>query len=100
MNKEQEKEFYELYDELVEIVKITSGILQWYDFDKIKPGSIYIWTKATDPDDMSTWGENVFDICSNEIVFYGDNHDVIEEAKPAIKIIQEHLLKMENISKR
>lgn len=98
MNKEQEKEYYKLYDELANIVRIDSGILQWYDFDKIKPYGVYIWTKASDPDDMDTWGRNLFDIYADKIVFYGDKHEIIEEAKPAIREIQKQLLKMEEFA--
>ena len=94
MNKYEEDQYYKLYKELAELVK-TCGILQYYDYDKIKSDSVYIWTKATDENDMSTWGRNLFDICSDEIVFYGEKYEIIEEAWPAIKEIQTQLLKME-----
>ena len=97
--KEREDKFYKLYDELADLVE-TCGILDYYDYDKIKFHSVYIWTKAIDPNDMDTWGENLFDICSDEIVFYAEDHIIIEEAKPAIKKIQEQLLKIENLYKQ
>ena len=67
-----------LYNELTEISK---GILQYYDIDKIKPYSVYIWTKDED-------SKNVFDICDDEIVFYVKDHKILEEAKPIIEQIQ------------
>ena len=100
MDKLEEEQYYKLYEELVEIVNITSGILRWYDFDKIKSYSVYIWTKATDQNDIDTWGRNLFDICSDEIMFYGEKHEVIDAAWPAIKEIQEQLLKIEKFTKK
>lgn len=70
--------FNVIYDELVQISK---EILSYYDIDKIKPYSVYIWTKGKD-------SENVFDIMVDEIVFYVKGHKIIEEAKPIIKKIQ------------
>ena len=100
MNKYVEDEYYKLYSELAELVRKPDGILQWYDYDKVKEDSVYIWTKATDPNDMSTWGANLFDICSDQLVFYVKNHEVIEAAWPAIKEIQAHLLKMEEVARK
>ena len=94
MKKYEEDEYYKLYQELTDVVK-ECGILQYYDYDKIKSYAVYIWTKATDENDMSTWGRNLFDIHSDEIVFYGEKHKVIEAAWPAIKEIQKQLFKME-----
>jgi hypothetical protein len=67
-----------LYDELVQISK---EILPYYDIDKIKPHSVYIWTKGEN-------GDNVFDILTEEIMFYVNDHIVIEDAKPIIEKIQ------------
>lgn len=67
-----------LYDELI---KISKGILKYYDIDKVKPYSVYIWTKGEN-------GKNVFDICDNAIVFYVKDHKIIEEAQPIIEQIQ------------
>jgi hypothetical protein len=74
-----------LYDELVQISK---EILPYYDIDKIKSYSVYVWTKGED-------GENVFDILADEIVFYVKDHVIIEEVKPIIKKIQ---LKLKEIN--
>lgn len=70
--------FYFLYDELV---KICEEIRAYYDIDKIKPDSVYIWTKGEN-------GENVFDICEEGIVFYVEGHMITDEVKPIIEKIQ------------
>ena len=75
-----------LYNELTQISK---DILPYYDIDKIKPYSVYIWTKGKG-------SENVFDICGDEIIFYVKDHKIIEEAKPIIEKIQ---LKLKEISR-
>ena len=79
-----EKEFNEYYDSLCEI---ACEILPYYDIDKTKTYAVYIWNKADNLDDQ--W--NVFDIYSNEIVMYDEEHEIIEEAKPIIKRIQDKL---------
>lgn len=79
-----EKEFNEYYNSLCEI---ASEILPYYDIDKTKTYAVYIWNKADNLDDQ--W--NVFDIYSNEIVMYDEEHEIIEEAKPIIKRIQDKL---------
>lgn len=73
-----------------ELVQIANEIRQYYDIDKVKWHSVYIWTKESEVDD-DDWGENVFDIQKNEIVFYVKDHVIIEEAKPIIKKIQAKL---------
>jgi hypothetical protein len=69
---------------------IVDEIRPYYDIGKIKPYSVYIWTKdnpnADNEDD--TYGRNVFDICEDELIFYVENHVVIEGAKPIIEKIQ------------
>lgn len=74
-----------LYNELLQISK---EILPYYDIDKIKSYSVYIWTKGEN-------GENVFDICENEILFYIKDHIIIKEATPIIEKIQ---LKLKEIN--
>ena len=83
-------EFMQLYNELVQIV---DEIRPYYDIDKVKWYSVYIWTKESEVDD-NDWGENVFDIQEDEIVFYVKDHVIIEEAKPIIKKIQAKLKKL------
>lgn len=80
-------EFMQLYNELVQI---ADEIRPYYDIDKVKWYSVYIWTKESEVDD-DDWGENVFDIQEDEIVFYVKDHVIIEEAKPIIKKIQAKL---------
>lgn len=84
VNDMSEKEFNDYYDSLCEI---ASEILPYYDIDKIKTYAVYIWNKADNLEDR--W--NVFDIYSNEIVMYDKEHEIIEEAKPIIKKIQDKL---------
>ena len=76
-----------------ELTRIVDEIRVYYDVDKIKRDSVYIWTKdnpnADNEDDRR--GQNVFDICEDELIFYVEDHEVIEEAKPAIKKIQAKL---------
>ena len=86
-----EEKYYKLYDELIEI---TKEILPYYDIDKAKPYSVYIWSKE-DENDPTDWGSNVFDINANEIVFYDKNHKIIEEALPIINKIQYKLKEIE-----
>lgn len=68
-----------MYDDLIRIVK---PLYKYYDIDKIKPYAVYVWDKEDD--------KNIFDICDNEIVLYEDV-EIIEEAKPIIKKIQQQL---------
>lgn len=84
INDMSEKEFNDYYDSLCEI---ASEILPYYDIDKIKTYAVYVWNKADNLEDQ--W--NVFDIYSNEIVMYDKEHEIIEEAKPIIKKIQDKL---------
>ena len=84
INDMSEKEFNDYYDSLCEI---ASEILPYYDIDKTKTYAVYIWNKADNLEDQ--W--NVFDIYSNEIVMYDKEHEIIEEAKPIIKKIQDKL---------
>lgn len=81
-------QFDTLYNELVQI---SNEIKLYYDIDKIKPYTVYIWTKGED-------GVNVFDILADEIVFYVKNHILIEEVKPIIKKIQLKLKEIERCS--
>lgn len=83
MNKEDN--YDRLYKELVEIAKELES---YYDIDKIKSYSVYIWTKG---DGIEDFGENVFDIMENEIVYYVKDHIIIKDAIPIIKKIQSKL---------
>lgn len=61
----------------------------YYDIDKVKSYSIYVWTKGVNDDDF---GENVFDIEKNEIIFYNKKHKILKEVMPIIKRIQKELI--------
>jgi hypothetical protein len=74
--------FYKLYDELVEV---AHKIDPYYDIDKIKPYSVYIWTKS------DFCGENVFDIEADKIVYYVQDHVIPIDVMPIIKEIQAKL---------
>lgn len=75
-----------LYEELIQI---SHKIEPYYDVDKVKTWSVFIWTKGDD-------GENVFDIMPNEIVFYVQDHKIIEEALPIIEEIQAKLRELKS----
>lgn len=72
-----------------ELIQTSKEILEYYDIDKIKPYTVYVWTKGDT-------GKNVFDILEDKIVFY-EEHNIIEKAKPTIKKIQ---LKLKEIRKQ
>ena len=72
----------------IELHKAVDEIRPYYDIDKVKPYSVYIWTK----DDGDVWGNNVFDIMKNEIVFYDKTHVIPEEVIPIIRNIQSKLM--------
>ena len=75
-----------LYEELVQAAK---AIEPYYDIDKIKSYSVYIWTKGDgDPNSDNYWGENVFDIQEDRLVFYVEGHTIPEEVTPIIRNIQ------------
>ena len=92
-------DFWKSYKELVGIV---DEIRTYYDVDKIKSYSVYIWTKdnpnADSEDDR--YGQNVFDICEDELIFYVEDHEIIEEAKPVIEKIQAKLREISSAAKQ
>lgn len=81
--------------ELDKLFKIAHEIKSWYSVDKVKDYAVHIWTKDTN----EGFGENVFDIEADDIVFYVE-HEIIPEAIPVIKRIQEQLKKIEIIGKQ
>ena len=86
MNKYERDDL--LYAELVQAAK---EIEPYYDIDKIKSYSVYIWTKGNEDADSDTeeyWGSNVFDIQEDRIVFYVEDHIIPEEVMPIIQNIQ------------
>lgn len=83
------------FDELyMELVKLSKELHSYYDVDKIKPYSVYVWNKGDIEDD----DENIFDIMADKIVFYGihGEHDLVEESRLIIKKIQDKLKEMQN----
>lgn len=89
LSEEQMDKFSQLYEELI---VISNEILPYYDIDKIKPYSVYIWSKE-EPNDF---GENLFDIEANRVIFYNYQHEIINDAMPIIKKIQYKLKEIEN----
>lgn len=86
MNKYERDDL--LYEELVQA---ANEIIPYYDIDKIKSYSVYIWTKGNEDADINTeeyWGSNVFDIQEDRIVFYVKDHIIPEEVMPIIQNIQ------------
>ncbi|MBR6689737.1 MAG: hypothetical protein IKL65_00200 [Bacilli bacterium] len=84
VNDMSEEEYWKYYDSLCEIVQ---ELTKYYDIDKTKMYAVYVWNKADSLDNQ--W--NVFDIHSNKIIMYDEEHEIIEEAKPIIKRIQDKL---------
>ena len=72
----------------MELHKAVNQIRPYYDVDKVKPYSVYIWTK----DDGDVLGDNVFDIQKDEIIFYDKTHVIPDEVMPIIRNIQSKLI--------
>lgn len=84
-----------LYDELW---NLAHELQPWFDIDKVKPYSVYVWTKSEDINDPDyPFGENVFDIFEDHLQFYQCNHcwRLPNEVMPIIKKIQEKLHEIE-----
>ena len=71
---------------------ISNEILPYYDIDKVKPYSVYIWSK----ENPNGFGENLFDIEVNRVIFYNKQHRIVKDAIPIIKKIQYKLKEIEN----
>jgi len=63
--------------------ELCEELEKWYDIDKIKSYSVYVWDKVKD--------ENIFDIQKNTIVFYYDIA-IPREHMSTIKKIQNELI--------
>ena len=84
-NKQRKHQYYELLKlEYNELVQISNELLTYYDIDRIRFYSIYVWTKGEN-------GENVFNIHKDEIIYYDKNHKIVKDALPIIKRIQDKL---------
>lgn len=95
MTKEELAKRIEKEDLLFEeLVQAANEIRPYYDIDKIKSYSVYIWTKGNEDADTDTeeyWGSNVFDIQEDRIVFYVEDHIIPKEVMPIIQNIQSKL---------
>lgn len=81
------KKYYDLYYQL--LCEKVDKLRPYYDIDKIKSYGVFVWNKADNLDNQ----DNVFDIMGDKIVFYTDDHTIIEEAKPIIEDIQSFIKK-------
>ena len=73
-----------------ELWNLAHELQPWFDIDKVKSYSVYVWTKdSNDPD--RPFGENVFDIYEDYLQFYQCTKpwQLPNEAVPIIKKIQE-----------
>lgn len=89
MDKLTVNDYYNYYEK---INQKSKDLLPYYDVDKVKPYSIYVWTKGEN-------GMNVFDIEEYEIYMYEENHEINPEALPIIKELQEMMIKLTKIGK-
>lgn len=78
-----------------ELWDLAHELQPWFDIDKVKPYSVYVWTRDYDDPDL---GENVFDICSDHLQFYHcmKPWSLPNEAMVIIKKIQEKLKEIED----
>lgn len=78
-----------------ELWDLAHELQPWFDIDKVKPYSVYVWTRDSEDPDL---GENVFDICSNHLQFYHCEHPwrLANEAMLVIEKIQEKLKEIED----
>lgn len=74
-----------------ELWKLAHELEPWFDIDKVKPYSVYVWTKGID-------GDNVFDICHDHLQFYtcARPWKLPNEAMLVIKKIQEKLKEIDD----
>lgn len=78
-----------------ELWELAHELQPWFDIDKVKPYSVYVWTRDSEDPDL---GENVFDICSDCLQFYHCTKpwSLPNEAMVIIKKIQEKLKEIED----
>lgn len=87
--------YYLSYKELVEA---AMELQPYYDIDKIKPYSVYVWSKPNnyESDNVDNWGVNLFDICEDRIIYYVDGYTIPDEVVPIIEKVQQKLKKLSN----
>ena len=93
LKKYNQNKFNQLYEELIQS---AYELLPYYDIDKIKYYSVYVWSKETTDD----FGENLFDIESNDIIFYNKEHKILKDALPTIEKIQAKLKEIDDFYNR
>lgn len=83
-----------MYDELW---NLAHELRPWFDIDKVKGYSVYVWTKDDENDEENPFGENVFDIYANYLQFYQCTKpwQLSNEAWSIIHKIQEKLKEIE-----
>lgn len=76
---------------------ISQKLRPYYDIDKVKSWAVFVCSKA----DEGFFGEDVFDILPNEIIFYNNYkyEDISKEVLPIISEIQNQLQIIENRGK-
>ena len=74
-----------------ELAVLATKLNPWFDIDKIRSHSVYVWSKDSDEDTFD--GVNVFDIYPDYIQFYPCAYPwtMPAEAIPVIMDIQEKL---------
>lgn len=87
------KQYDLLYKELCESV---IELKPYYDIDKIKPYSVYVWSKTDSAED---WGVNLFDICEDKIIYYVDRYTIPDEVVPIIEKVQQKVRKLSSIKR-
>ena len=92
--KREIKEYnYDKLDRLYEELRnVSYELLPYYDIDKIKSYSVYVWSKTTDD-----FEENLFDIEPDDITFYNKEHKIIKDALPIIEKIQFKLREIDDL---
>lgn len=78
-----EEEYLKEYNKLWEI---SQKLRPYYDIDKVKSWGVFVCSKVD-----AGFGEDVFDILKDKIIFYNKEKAISEEAKSIIKEIQDQL---------
>ena len=84
VNDMTKEEFDTYYNSLCEI---ANELLPYYDIDKVKTYAVYVWSK----EDENCEQDGLFDIYSDSIDMWDEEHEIIEETIPIIKKIQKKL---------
>ena len=82
MSTDKLHNYCDVYDDLV---RTASKIRSFYDVNNIRWDSVYLGLKT------NWWPRNILCITADDVIFYDDNHTIIEESKPIIREIQSKL---------